>query len=199
MTYLCTTVLITFLLQASIGSISFKSFVAFFISNSYMSSNVDSLGQYSDFVSEWYPTIGYQIFLTWVIMIVHPNLTMPLVHYFQEAYKHWKAKGMEVQAKMEKAMEPMEFEIEDHYANTLMIVFVSLSLSGGMPIITVASFFALWFRYLYLKYIFVRYCKVPKTYDEALDLKVTGFLPYAVVIHFMLAIWMFGVSSIFNS
>ena len=100
---------------------------------------------------------------------------------------------------MEKALEPMEFDIEDHYANTIMLVFVSLSLSGGMPIITIATFFALWFRYIYLKYIFVRYCKVPKTYDEALDLKVTGFLPYAVVIHFVLAIWMFGVSSIFNS
>lgn len=94
MTYLCTTVLITFLLQANIGSISFKSFVSFFVSNSYLSSNIDSLGQYSDFVSEWYTTIGYQIFLTWVIMIVHPNLTMPLVHYIQEAYSYWKAQGM---------------------------------------------------------------------------------------------------------
>lgn len=107
MTYLCTTVLITFLLQANIGSISFKSFVSFFVSNSYLSSNLESLGQYSDFVSEWYTTIGYQIFLTWVIMIIHPNLTMPLVHYIQEIYNYWRAQSMEVQTKMEKALEPM--------------------------------------------------------------------------------------------
>lgn len=80
-----------------------------------------------------------------------------------------------------------------------MIVFVSLSLSAGMPLITVVSFFALWFRYLYLKYIFIRYCKVPKTYDEALDTKVSGLIPYSVCIHFMFGIWMFGVTTIFNS
>jgi hypothetical protein len=80
-----------------------------------------------------------------------------------------------------------------------MIVFVSLGLSPGIPLVTIVTFFALWFRYLYLKYIFIRYCKVPKTYDEALDLKVSGLLPYGVVLHFAFGIWMFGVTSIFNS
>lgn len=80
-----------------------------------------------------------------------------------------------------------------------MIIFVSLGLSPGMPLITIVSFFVLWFRYIYLKYIFIRYCKVPKAYDEALDIKVSGLIPYGVCIHFMLGIWMFGVTSIFNS
>ncbi len=80
-----------------------------------------------------------------------------------------------------------------------MIVFVSLGLSPGIPLVTIVTFFALWFRYLYLKYIFIRYCKVPKTYDEALDLKVSGLLPYGVILHFAFGIWMFGVTSIFNS
>jgi hypothetical protein len=80
-----------------------------------------------------------------------------------------------------------------------MIVFGSLGLSSGMPLITIISFFALWLRYLYLKYLFIRYCKIPKTYDEALDLKVSGLLSYGVCIHFMIGIWVFGVTTIFNS
>jgi hypothetical protein len=81
----------------------------------------------------------------------------------------------------------------------LMIVFVSLALSSGMPIITIISFIALGLRYLYLKYVFIRYCKIPKTYDEALDLKVSGLLPYGVLIHFACGIWMFGVTTILKS
>lgn len=61
------------------------------------------------------------------------------------------------------------------------------------------SFFALAFRYFYLKYIFIRYCKIPKTIDEALDQKVSGLLPYSVLLHFMIGIWMFGVTTIFSS
>lgn len=80
-----------------------------------------------------------------------------------------------------------------------MIVFVSLGFSAGIPLMTVVTFFALLSRYLYLKYIFIRYCKIPKTYDEALDLKTSGLLPYGVMIHFMFGIWMFGVTTIFNS
>lgn len=80
-----------------------------------------------------------------------------------------------------------------------MTVFVSIGLSAGMPIIIIAAFFGLLFKYLYLKYLFVRFCKIPKTYDEALDLKVVGLLPYCILLHFMLGIWMFGTTTIFSS
>ena len=80
-----------------------------------------------------------------------------------------------------------------------MIVFVSLALSSGIPLITIVSFFALGLRYLYLKYTFIRFCKIPKTYDQALDLKVSGLLPFGVVVHFAFGIWMFGVSTILKS
>lgn len=79
-----------------------------------------------------------------------------------------------------------------------MIVFVSLALSGGMPAITIVSFFAILFRFIYFKYIFLRYCKIPKAFDEALDNKVMVLMQYSLLIHFMISIWMFGVSSIFN-
>lgn len=148
-----------------LGNLSFKNIISRFITNDYLTDNLNSLSEYSDFVSNWYASIGYQIALTWVIMVFHPALTMLLPHCLLEAFRESKAKGMEIQAQMEKTMEPPEFEIEDNYANVLVIVFVSLALSSGIPLITVVSFFALAFRYVYLKYIFIRYCKIPKTID----------------------------------
>lgn len=80
-TYICTTVLITILLQAVLGNISFKTLISYFISNDYLTENLSALSEYSDFVSNWYASIGYQIVLTWVIMIVHPALTMLIPTY----------------------------------------------------------------------------------------------------------------------
>ena len=79
-----------------------------------------------------------------------------------------------------------------------MIVFVSLFFSGGMPIMLVVGFFAILFRYLYFKYHFIRFCKTPKVFDESLDLYVTNMLIYAVLLHFMISIWMYGVTGIFT-
>lgn len=81
-TYICTTVVITFLLQAKIGNISFKDLISYFVNSSYLTDNIKSLDTYEDFISGWYANIGYQICLTWVIMIIHPCITMPLAHYF---------------------------------------------------------------------------------------------------------------------
>jgi hypothetical protein len=80
-----------------------------------------------------------------------------------------------------------------------MIVFVGLAFSGGMPLITLVCFFILFLKYFYIKFLFIRYSKIPKTYDEALDLKVTGLLPFALIFHMSFSIWMFGVDSIFES
>lgn len=80
-TYICTTVLITILLQAVLGNISFKTLISYFINNDYLTENLSALSEYSDFVADWYPNIGYQILLTWVVMIAHPALTMLIPTY----------------------------------------------------------------------------------------------------------------------
>lgn len=79
-----------------------------------------------------------------------------------------------------------------------MITVVSLVFAPGMPIIAIVGFFALLFRYLYCKYIFIRHCKIPKTYDESLDTKMTGILPYGILLFFAFGVWMFGEKNIFK-
>lgn len=81
LTYLFTTVLITILLQAEVGDISFKSIISYFINSSYLQENLDKLKEYNDFTSDWYMDIGYQILITWIVTIVHPCLIMPFINY----------------------------------------------------------------------------------------------------------------------
>lgn len=168
------------------------------MNDNYINNNIDGLSDYGDFLPNWYVEIGFQICLLLVICAIHPALTMPFAHCILEKISHCSAKRQEIQGKMEKALEPPEFEIEDSYAEMLMVVFVCLVLSGGMPIVTIVGFFAVALRYIYLKYYFIKYCRVPKAFDEALDLKVSDILPYGLLLHFMFAIWMFGVKEIFE-
>ena len=79
----------------------------------------------------------------------------------------------------------------------MALVFMSLAFCGSMPIIVVITFLALGLRYGFEKYYFFRYCRIPKSFDEALDLEITSLLPYAIIIHFCLSIWMFGTTEIF--
>jgi hypothetical protein len=66
---------------------------------------------------------------------------------------------------MEKMIEGAEFQFEDCYANVLMIVFVSMMLGGPMPILMLLGAIALGSRYLFWKYYFIRFCKIPPTFD----------------------------------
>ena len=82
--YICTTVLITFLLQANIFGISFKKAVKFLISDNDFLANLEEMPEYSDFSQDWYADIGYQIWLNWIILAVIPHTFMPIYHCLWE-------------------------------------------------------------------------------------------------------------------
>ena len=94
-------------------------------------------------------------------------------------------------------MEAEEFDIEDHYANILMILLVTMMFSGGMPVMIPITFIGLFTRYLYFKHSFIRFCRVPKTFNESINNKVLRILPFCVFFHFAFSLWMYGVSEIF--
>lgn len=75
------------------------------------------------------------------------------------------AKKELLQKNMEKALLAEEFEIEDHYANIIMVFLIGLAFCGGMPSMLVLSFIGIITRYIYFKWIFIRFSRVPKTID----------------------------------
>jgi hypothetical protein len=50
-----------------------------------------------------------------------------------------------------------------------MVFMVGVIFCGGMPLMIVLSFIGIITRYIYFKFIFIRFSKVPKTIDEALN------------------------------
>jgi hypothetical protein len=98
---------------------------------------------------------------------------------------------------MEEVLMPENFEIEDHYANTLLLMFLACAFSSGMPIILVPCGIALILRYFYYKLVFVRFNLTPPALDEALNESVINILPWILCSHFLFGVWMFSTDSVF--
>lgn len=108
-TYICTTVLITFLLQANIFGLSFKRVVKIFTSNASMISNAESLTDYDDFTNDWYVDIGYQIWLNWLILAFIPHSLMPIYHFLWEKIRMRIGKKQLLQRNMVDWIQGEEF------------------------------------------------------------------------------------------
>jgi hypothetical protein len=80
-TYLSTTVLITFLIQSNVFGISFKSTIKNVISDPNLLNNLSKISEYRDFSSRWYLDIGYQIWFNVFTLSFIPHLFMPIVYY----------------------------------------------------------------------------------------------------------------------
>jgi hypothetical protein len=79
-----------------------------------------------------------------------------------------------------------------------MIIFVGLAFCGGIPLILPVCAVALGLRYFFFKYMFLRFCQVPKNLDEAINERILNYLPWALIIHYAFSIWMYGSISIFS-
>ena len=52
-------------------------------------------------------------------------------------------------------------------------------------------------RYIYFKFVFIRYCRIPKAYGLAMVERAEGLLPITLILHILFSIWMLGVRDIF--
>ena len=98
---------------------------------------------------------------------------------------------------MFELLQAEEFEIEDCYAQILMIIYVGFVFGGGMPAIMPVCLLGLASRYVYCKYTFVRFCRVPKAFREALNDRALRILQVALISRGFLSIFMYGAKDIF--
>lgn len=196
-TYISTTVLITFLMQANIFHISFKSIIHGLIRDPTLLANLSQMTEYYDLTSNWYRDIGYQIWFNLLILSFVPHLFMPLVLHVMECINILLAKNERMYRKMYEKLRPREFEIEENYANIVMIVIIGFVFAGGQPWMLVVSFLGLITRFLYFRYTFIRFCRVPKTYNEALNSRAIAILKVTLFIRCLISLYMYGADDIF--
>mgnify|MGYP001296062430 CR=1 FL=1 len=68
---------------------------------------------------------------------------------------------------------------------------------GGSPFMMLAGFVGLISRYAYFKYIFIRFCRIPRTYNQALNDRALNILKIVLLLRTMISIYMYGADGIF--
>lgn len=99
---------------------------------------------------------------------------------------------------MEIYLMPQEFEIYDHYANLGVFIYVGFVLSPGIPSLLILTLFGLALRYIYFKFVFIEFSKIPKPLDESLNNLLLKLLVCTIFSHMIFAIWMYGVNDLFD-
>ena len=53
-------------------------------------------------------------------------------------------------------------------------------------------------RYLYFKFVFIRFSRIPKPIDESLNTILLRLIVFGIFSHLIIAIWMYGVDDMFD-
>lgn len=100
---------------------------------------------------------------------------------------------------MNELINPSEFAFEQHYANMLLIVFGALVLGGPIPFLLIFATIALATKLIYWRIMFIRFSRIPPTFDESLNNTILKILPWALIIHCAISIWSYGADSILSN
>ena len=80
-----------------------------------------------------------------------------------------------------------------------MIIFGAMTLGGPIPFLIIFATLALATKLMYWRIMFIRFSRIPPTFDESLNNNVLKILPWALVIHCAISIYAYGADNIFPS
>ncbi|TYZ65544.1 hypothetical protein PybrP1_007721 [[Pythium] brassicae (nom. inval.)] len=164
-------------------------------------------GKYSDFTPAWYNDVGVALMLTMIINTFSPHVYAVLNYLALEARRFYDRGGsfdysitrQDTQRDLDALYRGPRFDLAARYAQTLTSIFIIYLFSAGMPLLHLVGFFAMLMTYWADKFTFLRIARSPPLYDSKVAASAGSLLPYAVLLHSLVAMWMFSNELIFQS
>lgn len=153
--------------------------------------------QFVDIDRVWYPLMGEKIFFSIIITIFNPTFLDLAIFYLQKIYKQFKAKYKKNRGKYLKFVKPPTFPLEKNYVKVLSPFFIVMTFTGGIPLLYLFLFINLFCSYWIDKLIVTRLTKRPALYSRKLIVVVAKYIPAALVIHMIFAIYTLSNETIF--
>ena len=79
----------------------------------------------------------------------------------------------------------------------LLIVFGALVLGGPIPFLLIFATVALATKLIYWRIMFIRFSRIPPTFDDSLNNTVLKVLPWALILHCAFSFYAYGADNIF--
>lgn len=150
-------------------------------------------GEFDGFTIGWYTTVGAPLVHTMLAQVVAPHVAPLLSVFVIKPLERWRlTERITTQYMMNELYKDDEFRIIESLASLLNILFCCLWFSAGMPIMIPILLIAFYITLKLQKYLLLRKAPKPPVYDKSLPLLVAELLPYAILGHLCLAVWMYG-------
>lgn len=164
-------------------------------------------GKYADFSPAWYSDVGVSLILTMIINTYSPHVYV-VMNYLRQEWKRFADRGyssdysltkLDTQRDLEILHRGPKFDLAARYAQSLTSIFIIYLFSAGMPLLHLIGFAEMIMTYWADKFTFLRIARSPPLYDAKVASAAGSLLPYAVVLHSLVAMWMFSNEMIFQS
>jgi hypothetical protein len=162
-------------------------------------------GKYVDFIRAWYGNNGFSLVTTVFLTMIEPLAGKYFYNSFYVPIRRYRA-HQQIQKKtvhstvMQYDLNKLEvgptFLPTITMAELLTVLFIMMTFTTGLPLLTPIAFFGFFFYFRLDKYYLGNYYRKPPVLDDRMISLVIKYLPYAVVIRCVFAIWMLSNSSI---
>jgi len=155
-----------------------------------------------EFSTEWFMTSGVSIILVMMFNILGPHLP-PLYRYLKMQEKIENAKEDPFVALTQEELNTLhmgpEFHLSTRYAQILVTFYVCYMYSSGIPLLLMIGCVSFLVMYWVDKWFFIRFYRTPPRLNVFLGREASAMIPWAVILHLFMSIWMLGNEEIFVS
>ena len=153
-------------------------------------------GVHSDVNATWHDLVVTAIVTSAIINAI----TFPLAHYAKLATRRLRLcccrRFAKTQHDLNKLYKPPKFALAERTGQFLSVLFYTLMLSSGAPLLwPIAGMYCV-LQYYVDKRMLLRSVSMPPRYSGQLSRMMRSVLPFAAALHILLSIWMFGNSSL---
>jgi hypothetical protein len=162
-----------------------------------ISREVDRARLHEDFSRNWYASVGTALLFTMGLQIITPHISMFVMAFFlgRRRRKTLAPSQLDLNAWY---MGP-EFNLPARYAQIFTFILVALVYSAGMPILLWFALVACIITYWVDLYGFTKVYRTPARTTGELGKVMISSLPFGVLLHIGVAIWVFANPGLFAS
>ncbi|OMJ76784.1 hypothetical protein SteCoe_23756 [Stentor coeruleus] len=155
-------------------------------------------GKFVDFTRDWYTKVGCLLAITMIISVFSPHIgNIAFFYPLGVCKRRFCLKRCITQRELNARFTPTDFDIATRYSQLLNILYSSVILSSGMPLLNVTAWLTITFLFLTDKFLIVKHYAKPPRYSYELNGKFIALLPFAAAMHCVVSIYMIGSTDIF--
>ncbi|CAN0440816.1 unnamed protein product, partial [Phaeothamnion confervicola] len=144
-----------------------------------------------------YRTSGAALLITMAMNGFTPHLYWFVERWWHRRRWHKKKNKCHSQDELNRLAMGSSWEASVRYAEMSVTWFVCYVYSGGMPLLLPIAAGSFFIYYWVEKFLFLRYYRTPPHYSQRLVMSVVDLIPYALFLHVICSLWMYGNGSIF--